>query len=146
MTLILPPQSRERRDAGADRRLHGAGRRDCWSSSSATCSCRARISLNWNFFTKLPKPVGETGGGMANAMLGSAKVLLLATLHRRPDRIPRRRLPGRVSPAAPSLRVRYVTDLLNGVPSIVIGIFAYTLIVCRKKHFSTSPAGWRWAS
>jgi phosphate transport system permease protein len=98
-------------------------------------------SLNLDFFTKLPVPVGETGGGMANALLGSAKVLILATL----IGVPIGFLAGifLAEWATPGLAaaIRFVTDLLNGVPSIVIGIFAYTLIVLRTKQFSTWAGG-----
>lgn len=98
-------------------------------------------SLSWNFFTKLPVPVGETGGGMANALLGSVKVLLIASC----VGVPLGFLAGvylaEYANARYAAVVRFVTDLLNGVPSIVIGIFAYTLIVIRTKHFSTYAGG-----
>ena len=98
-------------------------------------------SLSLDFFTRLPAPVGETGGGMANAILGSAKVLLIALLLGTPIGFL-----GGVYLAEfgagpfPSV-VRYVTDLLNGVPSIVIGIFAYALVVQPMRHFSTLAGG-----
>lgn len=98
-------------------------------------------SLNWNFFTRLPAPVGETGGGMANAILGSAKLLLLATLVGVPIGFMGGVYLSEFGGPAPSSIVRYVADLLNGVPSIVIGIFAYTLIVVPQKHFSTLAGG-----
>jgi phosphate transport system permease protein len=98
-------------------------------------------SLNWNFFTKLPTPVGETGGGMANAIVGSGKLLLLATLFGIPigfcGGVYLAEFGGTTFPFI----VRYVTDLLNGVPSIVMGIFAYTLIVLPQRHFSTMAGG-----
>jgi len=100
------------------------------------------FSLNWNFFTKLPAPVGEAGGGMANALLGSAKVLLLATC----IGVPVGFLAGvylaeYASPAYAST-IRFVTDLLNGVPSIVVGIFAYAMIVQGLRiGFSTLAGG-----
>src|SRR5260370_20608119 len=94
-------------------------------------------SLNWDFFTKLPTPVGESGGGMANAIVGSGKLLLLATLFGIPigfcGGVYLAEFGGTTFPFI----VRYVTDLLNGVPSIVVGIFAYTLIVLPQRHFST---------
>jgi phosphate transport system permease protein len=98
-------------------------------------------SLNWDFFTKLPTPVGETGGGMANAILGSAKLLLLATAIGVPIGFLGGVYLAEFGGNAFSDIVRYVTDLLNGVPSIVIGIFAYTLIVLPQKHFSTLAGG-----
>ncbi len=98
-------------------------------------------SLNWDFLTQLPKPVGETGGGMANAIVGSAKLLLLATL----TGVPVGFLGGvylaefgrKTFPAL----VRYTADLLNGVPSIVMGIFAYTVVVLPMHHFSALAGG-----
>ncbi len=94
-------------------------------------------ALNWDFFTKLPKPVGEAGGGMANAIAGSAKLLLLASLIGVPigffGGVYLAEFGGRTFP----FLVRYTTDLLNGVPSIVIGIFAYGIVVLRMRHFST---------
>jgi phosphate transport system permease protein len=98
-------------------------------------------SLNWDFFTKLPTPVGEAGGGMANAILGSAKVLLLATVIGVPIGFLGGVYLAEFGGNTFSYIVRYVTDLLNGVPSIVVGIFAYTLIVLPQKHFSTLAGG-----
>ncbi len=97
--------------------------------------------LNWNFLTKLPVPVGETGGGMANAIVGSAKILLLASLIGIPIGFLAGVYLSEYGSAAFSSVVRFVTDLLNGVPSIVVGIFAYTLIVLRMKHFSAFAGG-----
>ena len=98
-------------------------------------------SLSWDFFTKLPTPVGETGGGMANAIVGSAKLLLLATAIGVPIGFLGGVYLAEFGGNTFSNIVRYVTDLLNGVPSIVIGIFAYTLIVLPQKHFSTLAGG-----
>jgi phosphate transport system permease protein len=97
--------------------------------------------LSWNFFTRLPAPVGEVGGGMANAILGSMKLLLLAALFGVPigllGGVYLSEFGGRTLPFI----VRYTADLLNGVPSIVIGIFAYALIVMPMHHFSTLAGG-----
>jgi phosphate transport system permease protein len=98
-------------------------------------------SLSWDFFTRLPTPVGEAGGGMANAIIGSGKVLLLATVIGVPIGFLGGVYLAEFGGNAFSFMVRYVTDLLNGVPSIVIGIFAYTLIVLPQKHFSTLAGG-----
>jgi phosphate transport system permease protein len=98
-------------------------------------------SLNWNFFTKLPTPVGETGGGMANAILGSAKLLLLAVIAGVPIGFLGGVYLAEFGGNTFAHIVRYTTDLLNGVPSIVMGIFAYTLIVLPQKHFSTLAGG-----
>ena len=98
-------------------------------------------SLNWDFFTKLPVPVGETGGGMANAIVGSGKLLLLATLIGVPIGFLGGVYVAEFGGSTFSFVVRYTTDLLNGVPSIVIGIFAYTVIIVRQHHFSTFAGG-----
>jgi phosphate transport system permease protein len=98
-------------------------------------------SINWNFFTKLPTPVGETGGGMANAIVGSAKLLLLASLIGVPIGFFGAIYLAEFSGSTIAFIVRYAADLLNGVPSIVIGIFAYGLVVLPFKHFSTLAGG-----
>lgn len=98
-------------------------------------------SVNWDFFTKLPKPVGDVGGGMANAIVGSAKLLLIASLFGMPIGVIAAVYLAEFGGTAFSFIVRYTADLLNGVPSIVIGIFAYALIVVPMKHFSTLAGG-----
>jgi phosphate transport system permease protein len=98
-------------------------------------------SINWDFFTKLPAPVGETGGGMANAIVGSAKLLLLASLIGVPIGFLGAIYLAEFSGRRVAFVVRYAADLLNGVPSIVIGIFAYALVVLPFKHFSTLAGG-----
>ena len=94
-------------------------------------------SINWDFFTKLPAPAGEPGGGMANAIVGSAKLLLLASLFGVPIGFFGGIYLAEFSGSSVAFVVRYAADLLNGVPSIVIGIFAYALVVLPFKHFST---------
>jgi phosphate transport system permease protein len=94
-------------------------------------------SINWDFFTKLPKPVGETGGGMANAIVGSAKLLLAASLVGVPIGFFGGIYLAEFSGSFTASIVRYAADLLNGVPSIVVGIFAYSIAVLPFKHFST---------
>jgi phosphate transport system permease protein len=98
-------------------------------------------SINWNFFTKLPTPVGETGGGMANAIVGSAKLLLLATLFGVPIGFLGAVYLAEFSGSKVAFVVRYAADLLNGAPSIVIGIFAFSIAVHPFKHFSTLAGG-----
>jgi phosphate transport system permease protein len=98
-------------------------------------------SVSWNFFTKLPAPVGETGGGMANAIVGSAKLLLLAALIGVPVGFLGAIYLAEFSGHSMAFIVRYAADLLNGVPSIVIGIFAFSLAVLPFKHFSTLAGG-----
>ena len=98
-------------------------------------------SLSLSFFTQLPAPVGETGGGMANAIVGTMKLLALATV----IGIPIGGLGGvflaEFGSGWFSFLVRYTTDLLNGVPSIVTGIFVYSLVVLPMHHFSTLAGG-----
>ena len=94
-------------------------------------------SINWDFFTKLPAPVGEPGGGMANAIVGSAKLLLLATLIGVPVGFFGGVYMSEFSGTHTAFVVRYAADLLNGVPSIVIGIFAFAVMVHPFGHFST---------
>jgi phosphate transport system permease protein len=98
-------------------------------------------SLSIDFFTKLPKPSGETGGGMANAIIGSAKVLLVATC----IGVPLGFLAGvylaEYSSKTFAFTLRYVVDLLNGVPSIVIGIVAYAVVVRPMGHYSALAGG-----
>jgi phosphate transport system permease protein len=98
-------------------------------------------SLSWAFLTRLPTPVGETGGGMANAIVGSASLLGLAALVGIPvgfiGGVYLAEFGGRTFPFV----VRYTADLLNGVPSIVMGIFAYTVVVLPMHHFSAFAGG-----
>ena len=98
-------------------------------------------SLSWKFFTQLPKPVGETGGGMANAIVGSLKLLFLAAVMGLPVGLLAGVYLAEFGGKTFSFIVRYTTDLLNGVPSIVIGIFAYSLAVLPVKHFSALAGG-----
>jgi phosphate transport system permease protein len=98
-------------------------------------------SINWDFFTNLPAPVGEKGGGMANAIVGSGKLLLLASCIGIPIGLLTGVYLAEFGGRTFSFVVRYMTDLLNGVPSIVMGIFAYTIIVIPMKHFSAFAGG-----
>jgi phosphate transport system permease protein len=98
-------------------------------------------SLSWDFFTKLPKPSGETGGGMANAIVGSGKILLLATFIGVPIGFLAGVYLAEYSNKTFAFVVRYTVDLLNGVPSIVIGIVAYALVVKPMKHYSALAGG-----
>jgi phosphate transport system permease protein len=98
-------------------------------------------ALNVDFFTHLPKPVGEPGGGMANAITGSLILVALAAAVGVPLGIL-----GGVYLAESRDRslpwlVRFLADVLNGVPSIVIGIFAYTILVLPMKRFSALAGG-----
>ena len=99
-------------------------------------------SLNLAFFTHIPAPVGEPGGGMANSIVGSGIVLLLASLMGIPVGIAAGLYLaefGRGKRLASA--VRFTADVLNGVPSIVMGISVYALVVLRQKHFSALAGG-----
>jgi len=98
-------------------------------------------SINWAFLTRLPTPVGESGGGMANAIVGSAKLLLIAAVTGLPVGFMAGLYVSEFASKTMASGVRYAADLLNGVPSIVIGIFVYTLLVLPMKHFSTLAGG-----
>jgi phosphate transport system permease protein len=98
-------------------------------------------NLNWAFLTQLPKPVGESGGGMANAIVGSGKLLLVAALTGIPVGFIAGVYLAEFGGKTFSFVVRYTADLLNGVPSIVMGIFAYTVVVLPMKHFSAFAGG-----
>lgn len=98
-------------------------------------------SLNLAFFTRLPAPVGESGGGMANALVGSAKMLALASLIGVPIGFMGGVYLAEFGRGWFAWLVRYTTDLLNGVPSIVIGIFVYAIVVLPMGHFSGLAGG-----
>ena len=98
-------------------------------------------ALHWSFFTNLPAPVGEAGGGIANAIVGSAKLLLVAALIGVPIGLLGAVYLAEYASSIPAFTVRYAADLLNGVPSIVIGIFAYTVVVLPMQHFSALAGG-----
>ena len=97
--------------------------------------------LSWNFFTRLPAPVGEIGGGMANAILGTLKLMVLAALIGVPIGLLGGVYLAEFGGLTVPFLVRYTADLLNGVPSIIIGIFAYALVVMPMHHFSTLAGG-----
>jgi phosphate transport system permease protein len=99
-------------------------------------------SLNWNFFLKVPAPVGQTGGGMANSIAGSAVVLFLASLMGIPVGIAAGVYLAEYGRGTYlGHAVRFTADVLNGVPSIVMGIAVYALIVMEQKHFSAFAGG-----
>jgi phosphate transport system permease protein len=93
-------------------------------------------SLSWDFFTKMPAPAGETGGGVAHALLGTIIIVGVASLIGLPVGIGA----GIYCAEYPSSRLtwvtRFVADVMNGTPSIVVGVFAWAWIVARQKHFS----------
>jgi phosphate transport system permease protein len=99
-------------------------------------------SLNLAFFTKIPAPVGETGGGMANAILGSGIVLGLCSVMGIPVGIAAGVYLAEFGRGkALASAIRFTADVLNGVPSIVMGIAIYSLIVMRQQHFSAFAGG-----
>jgi len=98
-------------------------------------------SLNWNFFTQLPKPVGESGGGMANAIVGTFKLIGLSSILGLPIGILGGIYLAEFGNNKTGFLVRYAADIINGVPSIVMGIFAYTVVVLPMKHFSALAGG-----
>jgi phosphate transport system permease protein len=102
---------------------------------------RGAGSLNWAFFTHLPKPVGEAGGGMANAILGSGMILLIASAIGIPLGIGSGVFLAEYGRNRFGDFLRFTADVLNGVPSIVIGITAYSLVVVAQKHFSAFAGG-----
>jgi phosphate transport system permease protein len=98
-------------------------------------------SLNWNFLTQIPKPVGVTGGGMANAIVGSGVILLIASLIGVPMGIGTGVYLAEFGKKSFGNLIRFTADVLNGVPSIVIGLVAYSLVVVRQRHFSALAGG-----
>ena len=94
------------------------------------------VALNWAFFTQLPVPVGETGGGMANAIVGSLMLLLVASLIGLPLGVGSGVFLAEYGRNMFGNFVRFTADVLNGVPSIVIGMTAWALVVVTQGHFS----------
>ncbi len=99
-------------------------------------------SLNLDFFIRTPRPVGEAGGGMANAIVGSAILLGVASLIGIPIGIgggiylAEYGRGGKLATA-----IRFTADVLNGVPSIVMGLAIYSLVVVPQGHFSALSGG-----
>jgi phosphate transport system permease protein len=98
-------------------------------------------SLNWAFFTQMPKPVGETGGGMANAMVGTLILIGLASVVAVPVGLIAGVYVSEYAGGRFAAAVRFTADVLNGVPSIVVGIFAYGLAVLPVHRFSALAGG-----
>jgi phosphate transport system permease protein len=98
-------------------------------------------SINLAFLTQTPKPVGEPGGGMANAIVGSMVILSIASVIGVPLGIGAGIFLSEYGRNRSGDIVRFVSDVLNGVPSIVVGIVAYGLVVMRQKHFSALAGG-----
>ena len=98
-------------------------------------------SLNLSFFTEMPKPVGEVGGGMANAMVGSIIVTLLGAMFAIPVGIMSGVYAAEYTGTRMASAVRFAADTLNGVPSIVIGVFIYSIAVLPVRRFSALAGG-----
>lgn len=98
-------------------------------------------SLSWSFFVEMPAPVGELGGGMANAIVGSIILITLASCIGLPVGILGGIYLAEFGRSKLAFTVRYAADLLNGTPSIVIGIFIYTLLVLPTRQFSALAGG-----
>jgi phosphate transport system permease protein len=97
-------------------------------------------SVDLNFFTRLPLPTGQEGGGMANAIVGSAEIIVIASLLGLPVGFLTGVYLSEFGGKAFGFVVRYTADLLNGVPSIVIGVFVWSLVV-KPMHTYSALAG-----
>ena len=93
-------------------------------------------ALNWDFFTQLPKPVGEAGGGMANAIVGTLMLTGLGGLFAIPVGIVSGVYMSEYAGTRLASAARFAADTLNGVPSIVIGVFVYGIVVLQLRQFS----------
>ncbi|MGA9507372.1 MAG: phosphate ABC transporter permease PstA [Candidatus Sulfotelmatobacter sp.] len=98
-------------------------------------------SINWAFLTQTPKPVGETGGGMANAIVGSIFILALASVIGVPLGVGAGIYLAEYGRNRFGDAIRFTADVLNGVPSIVVGIVAYSIVVLYQRHFSALAGG-----
>jgi phosphate transport system permease protein len=98
-------------------------------------------SLNWAFLTQTPKPVGEPGGGMANAIAGTGLILLIASTIGVPIGIGAGIYLAEYGHGRLGDLIRFTADVLNGVPSIVVGIVAYGIVVLSQGHFSALAGG-----
>jgi phosphate transport system permease protein len=98
-------------------------------------------SINWAFVTQTPKPVGESGGGMANAIVGSAIILGIASIIGVPFGVGAGIYLAEFGRNRLGSAIRFTADVLNGVPSIVIGIVAFSIVVLYQKHFSALAGG-----
>jgi len=97
--------------------------------------------LSWSFFTSLPAPVGEPGGGVGNGIAGTLLLVAIASVIALPVGIGAGVFLAEQGNGRAGAAVRFVTEVLSGVPSIVIGIVAYGLVVDRMKRFSALAGG-----
>ncbi|HUK40425.1 MAG TPA: phosphate ABC transporter permease PstA [Candidatus Acidoferrales bacterium] len=93
-------------------------------------------SINWEFLTALPVPAGESGGGIANALVGSLLIVLVATLMALPIGIGAAIFINEFPSHGTGHTIRFLAEVLTGVPSIVVGLFAYSLVVVPWGGFS----------
>lgn len=98
-------------------------------------------SLNLDFFTHMPAPVGEPGGGVANSIVGSLLIVSIASVIGIPVGVGAGVFLSEYAGARVGNVVRFTADVLTGVPSIVVGVFIYSAIVLRMGHFSALAAG-----
>jgi phosphate transport system permease protein len=98
-------------------------------------------SVNWAFFTKIPKATGEIGGGMANGIVGTGMLVLIASVLGLPVGVGAGLYLAEQRGAKLATVVRFLSDVLNGLPSIVLGIFAWQMLVRPFKHFSALAGG-----
>jgi phosphate transport system permease protein len=98
-------------------------------------------ALHWTFFVQNPKPVGEPGGGFANAIVGTLILIALAALMAVPIGIAAGIYTSEYRGSRLATTLRFAADVLNGVPSIVIGIFAYSVVVLPVRRFSALAGG-----
>ena len=98
-------------------------------------------ALNFEFFTHMPQPVGEPGGGMANAITGTLILVTLAALMAVPIGVMSGVYMAEYAGSRLASAIRFAADTLNGVPSIVIGVFAYGVAVLPFKQFSALAGG-----
>jgi phosphate transport system permease protein len=97
--------------------------------------------LSWSFFTELPKPVGETGGGMANAFAGSAVLVGIACAFGIPVGVLGGVYLAEFGDNSFGRTARFCADVMSGIPSITVGIFVYTLMVLSMRRFSALAGG-----
>ena len=98
-------------------------------------------AIDWAFLTQTPKPVGEAGGGMANAIVGSLFILGIASIIGVPLGVGAGIYLAEYGRNRLGSVIRFTCDVLNGVPSIVVGIVAYAIVVLRQGHFSALAGG-----
>ncbi len=98
-------------------------------------------SVNWDFFTKMPKPAGEAGGGMANALVGTLILTGLGSVLGLPSGVLAGIYLSENRTTKFATVVRFLTEVLNGIPSIAVGVFAYVVVVLPMHRFSALAGG-----